>query len=118
MENIKLIFIFLVILITGCATTSQARASNHESRKNYVESHLELSLGIKQAILQGKVIEGMTKQDVFATWGEPNNTSKYEEPDEQHAEDWYYYCFFCFPAHKYVRFGMNGLVNYVSVDYK
>lgn len=116
----------LSLLLCSCATTSQAKMPNSESRKNYVEAHPDLSLEIKQAILEGKVIEGMTKEDVLATWGEPNEKYRYSEHkrsidamDEKiNDEAWYYDCFFCFTPHKFVRFGIDGIVNYVSVDYK
>jgi outer membrane protein assembly factor BamE (lipoprotein component of BamABCDE complex) len=113
------IVILLFFMIIGCATTSQAKAPNGESRKYYVETHPGLSPEIKQAILKGKVIEGMTKQDVLVTWGEPSRLLKYDEPDEEHGEHWYYdQPFYSFAPTRYVGFDINGIVNYLSKSYK
>ncbi len=126
MEKTRLIILFFALMLIGCATTSQAKMSTYESRKSYVNAQSKLSSEMKEAILKGKVIDGMTKNDVLAIWGEPNKKYKYSEhkraidaTDEKiNDEAWYYDCFFCFPPHKFVRFGVDGLVNYVSIDYK
>lgn len=120
MEKIKVIILLLfVLMIIGCATTSQAKMPNYESRKNYVETHPELYSEIKEVILKGKVIEGMTKQDVLATWGEPSRVSGYDEPEGEYGENWYYdQPVYSFASRKFVRFGVDGIVNYVSERYK
>lgn len=113
-------------MIAGCATTGQAKMPNYESRKYYVEMHSELSSEIKQAMLKGEVIEGMTKQDVVAVWGKPSKIHKYsehkrlvDETDEAtHDESWLYdQPFYSFAPRKFVRFGIDDIVNYVSVYY-
>ena len=127
MERIKLIPLLLILIITGCATASQAKMPNYNSRQEYLNNNSELSPEIKQAILKGKVIEGMTKQDVLATWGEPSRIHKYSEhkraidaTDEKiNDEAWYYdQPFYSFAPKKFVRFGIYGIVNYVNIDYK
>jgi hypothetical protein len=114
----------LSLLLCSCATTSQAKMPNYESRNSYTEMHPELSSGIKQAILEGKVIEGMIKQDVIAAWGEPSKIHKYSEHkrlvdeanEKTHDEAWYYdQPFYSFAPRKFVRFGIDGIVNYVSL---
>ncbi|MCX5697567.1 MAG: hypothetical protein NTU54_06355 [Candidatus Omnitrophica bacterium] len=118
--------ISLSLLLCGCVTTSQAKMPNYEARKSYVETHSELAVEIKQAILKGKVIEGMTKQDVLVAWGEPSKIHRYsehkrlvDETDENtHDESWLYdQPFYSFAPRKFVRFGTDGIVNYVSVYY-
>ncbi len=120
----NMMILSLSLLLCSCATTSQAKMPDYESRKNYVEIHPELSAEIKQAVLEGKVIEGMTKQDVLASWGQPGRIHKYSEHkrlvDEAdmktHDEAWYYeQPFYSFAPRKFVRFGIDGIVNYVSV---
>lgn len=121
----KIIMILsLSSLLCGCATTSQAKMPNYESRKSYVETHSELSSEIKQAILKGKVIEGMTKDEVLAAWGEPTSRHKYserkrliDEADEKINDEYWHYDqpFYSFAPRKFVRFGIDGIVNYVSV---
>lgn len=123
MNNAIIKFQMIVLLssfmIIGCATTTQAKMPDYNSRQLYVENHPELSSEIKQAILKGRVIEGMTKQDVLATWGEPSRVSGYDEPEGVYGEDWYYdQPFYSFASRKYVRFGVDGIVNYVSERYK
>lgn len=114
----------LSLLLCSCATISQAKMPNYESRNNYIAMHPELSSEIKQAILKGKVIEGMTKQDVLAAWGEPSKIHKYgehkrlvDEADENtHDESWLYdQPFYSFAPRKFVRFDIDGIVNYVSI---
>lgn len=118
--------ISLSLLLCSCATTSQAKMPNYESRKNYVEIHPGLASEIKQAILKGDVIEGMTKQDVLAAWGEPSKIHRYSEHkrlidetnENTHDENWLYdQPFYSFAPRKFVRFGIDGIVNYVSAYY-
>lgn len=114
-----MITLLLSFLIIGCATTGQAKMADAKSRQYYVDIHTGLSTDIKQAILKGKVIEGMTKEDVLATWGEPSRILPYNGSDDTYGEDWYYdQPFFSFAPKKYVRFSKSGIVNYVSIDYK
>ena len=46
-----------------------------EPRKTqqYINDHPELSERIKQYILKEKIVLGMTKEDVEASWGKPND---------------------------------------------
>lgn len=48
-----------------------------ESRQAYVDSH-RLNDSIQETILAGRVISGMTKDDVYATWGWPSETDTSE----------------------------------------
>ncbi|OGX40109.1 MAG: hypothetical protein A2984_03160 [Omnitrophica WOR_2 bacterium RIFCSPLOWO2_01_FULL_41_12] len=108
----QMISLLSVFMIIGCATVNQAtinqaKTPDYESRRRYVHvKHLKLSSQIMQAILQGRVIEGMTKKDVLATWGKPSQV---------YGEEWYYdLTINSFVLIKYVRFGINGVVNYVD----
>ena len=127
MEKNKFYCLLFMWIILGCGSTALAGMPNSASRKAHVESHPNLSSEIKQAIIKGKVIEGMTKEDVLATWGEPTEKYKYSEHkraiDENdfitHDEFWSYKPpFFSFKPKKFVRFNIYGIANYVSVDYK
>lgn len=60
-----------VLLLNGCSKTPILKPF-YSSRKAYVENHPALDYDIKQAILDGIVIRGMTKEHVLATWGKPN----------------------------------------------
>ena len=72
-DNKSLIFFSLILLFTisGCATSGPLSRPNQSFRQEYLNSHPELSPQIRQAILEGKVIKGMTKENVMASWGEP-----------------------------------------------
>lgn len=69
----KLLFIVLLImlLLIGCYT----------SREGYVTAHPELNPKIKEAIIKGKVLEGMTEDEVRASWGSPTQVVKGTEGD-------------------------------------
>ena len=73
MSFIKIVFIILLImsLLIGCSV----------SREAYVSSHPELNPTIKEAILRGEVLEGMTENEVRASWGRPNQIVKGTEGD-------------------------------------
>ena len=93
----KLVIIILLLFIfTGCATTGPLFKPSYNTRLEYINAHPELSQEIKQAILEGRVIEGMTKEDVIATWGKPDKvTFMRENKDsyfytEEWDEVWYY----------------------------
>lgn len=58
-------FLIGVILLCGCATFPSAQV-----RQTYVDSHPSLPKETRQAILEGKIRIGMTKDEVKASWGE------------------------------------------------
>ena len=127
MEKNKVFCLLIMGIILGFGSTALAGIPNSASRKAYVESHSSLSSEIKHAILKGKVIEGMTKGDVLATWGEPTIKEKYSEHERpidakdpiEHDEFWSYDSpFFSFRPRKFVQFNIYGIANYVSIDYK
>ena len=84
-----MIFLFIV---SGCAVSGPLLKPNQDHRREYVYKHPELSEEIKQAILKGKVIEGMTKKDVTAVWGDPSDilNLKYPRHYKENEEGWYY----------------------------
>jgi len=69
----KIVFIILLImsLLMGCSV----------SREAYVSAHPELNSTIKEAIIKGEVLEGMTEDEVRASWGRPNQIVKGTEGD-------------------------------------
>ena len=57
----KFLIVALLIMATfGCASTR---------RQNYVENNTWLSAEDRQRILDGKIWVGMTKDQLFASWG-------------------------------------------------
>ena len=61
--------VVLALLGAGCLSTL---SESLESRQAYVNSH-DVSEEVRLAILEGRVIEGMTMDDVYATWGFPSD---------------------------------------------
>ncbi len=51
------------------------------SREGYVSAHPELNPTIKEAILKGEVLEGMTEDEGKASWGSPSQIVKGPEGD-------------------------------------
>ena len=76
----SILFIIIgVLLLQGCANVSPITRKDNPitRRKDYVQKHPELKENIRQAILEGKVRLGMTKEQVIASWGEPYNKSTF-----------------------------------------
>jgi len=102
-NNLILLAIFLLV---GCAAGNNLTKPTHNTRQEYVNSHPQLISEIKQAILRGKVVKGMSKDDVFAAWGEPTRISA-----ETSGEGWFYdQPFISFSPKKSVSFTKDGLV--------
>lgn len=116
--QIGTLMMLVVLTITGCAAMSKPLIkSNQNSRQEHVSSHPELSEEIKQAILQAKVVEGMTKGQVVASWGKP---SKINEPftnqfGNYYGESWEYNRLLAIPI--YINFE-NGVVESISDSLK
>jgi hypothetical protein len=55
--------IISVFLLQGCVSPQQRR-------QDYVDEHPELNQSVASAILKGVISEGMTSDDVKASWGE------------------------------------------------
>ena len=109
--------------MTGCAASGPLLRPSHKLRSEYVERHLELTSEIKQAILEGKVIKGMTKEDVKASWGKPSRTvdfSTHSNPSfyDPGGEGWWYKPFpVSLEPTRFVKF-TKGIVDYTTEDYK
>jgi outer membrane protein assembly factor BamE (lipoprotein component of BamABCDE complex) len=98
MDNKRLIlsiFVIFLIFLSGCATSGPLLRPSFNSRQEYVRNHPRLSPEIKQAILEGRVIKGMTKEDVRASWGEPTRIKDFTtDPNawwyDKNSEGWWY----------------------------
>lgn len=58
-------------------------------RETYIEQSPHLDITMKDLILKGKVVEGMYKEDVFASLGKPQNRVQYTT-DFGIKEEWIY----------------------------
>ncbi len=59
------------LILVGCALPLEA---SFESRQEYVNKH-NLSGDVEEAILAGRVIVDVTREEVEATWGWPSETA-------------------------------------------
>jgi hypothetical protein len=62
------LFLVLALFLGACATPTTLT----QSREAYVKAHPDLDPKVKNAILQGGVMVGMTQDEVRASCGEPN----------------------------------------------
>ena len=104
------------LIFSGCASTPLKKPELN-IRKAYVDAHMGSAQSIREAILQAKVIEGMTYDDVEAAWGEPNviETSKDNRFLNEGEVLWQYNRLFLLPI--FVTFRNNIVVD-VYDDYK
>jgi outer membrane protein assembly factor BamE (lipoprotein component of BamABCDE complex) len=65
------LFLVLALFAGACATPTTLM----DSREAYVKAHPELDPTVKNAILEGTAVPGMTQKQVRASCGEPNLTS-------------------------------------------
>ncbi|MFH1037299.1 MAG: hypothetical protein V1789_01330 [PVC group bacterium] len=54
-----------LIVLPACVTP-------HQRRQDYVDEHPGLSGDLAKAIMEGRIAEGMTADDVRASWGDPD----------------------------------------------
>lgn len=112
---LNIIFAFIILIaISGCASTPLMKPS-YSSRQTYVDTHPHLNTEIKRAILDGRVIKGMTREDVKASWGEPNSIN-HSTSSKEWDESWSYKgaLFSLIEPSKYVTF-KNAIVIEVHV---
>lgn len=65
----RLLFLSAVIALSGCALFG---GGDEGRRYDYIEQRQgQLDPQIRAAIIDGKIMRGMTKEEVRASWGEP-----------------------------------------------
>ncbi|MCA9394705.1 MAG: hypothetical protein KC900_10905 [Candidatus Omnitrophica bacterium] len=60
-----------VMCVAGCQTSKPLHVAAKDVRTAYVRQNPQLESPVKRAIRGGRVIPGMSKDDVEASWGEP-----------------------------------------------
>lgn len=98
MNKLIISSIVLSFVLFGCAGSGPLLKPDQGSRFAYISKHPELSVDIQQAIQDGRVIKGMTKEDVEATWGKPSSIENFNaDPKawwyEKNGEGWWYKTF-------------------------
>ena len=119
MKSNFIVFVFFIVFFTGCATSPLAKP-NKTSRIKYIQVTHVVDQKIKEAIIAGKVIEGMTYDQVRAAWGEPDkvykNLNEVEPNSGMKADEQWIYRWDIFSTNKIVHF-YNGIVIWVEYDY-
>ncbi len=70
--NRYFVLITAALLAAGCQTSKPLHIAPKETRSAYVRENPDLESHVRRAIKSGRVIPGMTKDDVEASWGEPH----------------------------------------------
>ena len=79
----RLILAVVILVVSACALTPDYH------RVKYCDEHSELKDNVRRAILEGRIIIGMTKSQVLAACGTPLNR-KQAKDDSDSSEVWYY----------------------------
>ena len=83
MKTKILSLMFCGFFLGGCV---DYRAKVSGRRQTYVDSHPDLPVQIRRTILNGQLALGMTREEVIASYGFPNNVDKGDyifDADEQ-----------------------------------
>lgn len=99
------VFILLVSVFSGCASRSSISLASEKKlyftsqtsekkkaarRKEFVNRHPEWTEQVRQAVLVGNVLEGMTTDQVLASYGKPLEILKTPENSGRDHELWIY----------------------------
>lgn len=82
----KLLVVLLYLGLAGCASTPMLNRPPVNERMVYVQTQ-SVEPDIKNAIIHGLVIKGMTREDVLTSWGKP--IRKFGR-DNTGLEEWQY----------------------------
>ena len=106
----------VVMIFSSCASTPLMKPGLN-NRTAYIDNHPYLDQSIREAIVKGKVIKGMSFDDVRATWGEPDEigTSESSKFLSKGEVVWQYNRLFVVPI--FVHF-LEGTVVDIHDDYK
>lgn len=69
----KSILALLLVFAYGCASIDKSThyvKTDEKSRMDYLNNHPELNGIIKDAIREGRIVKGMTREQAFAAYGE------------------------------------------------
>ena len=75
--TLVLIALVIGVLIAGCTVTDKAAMR----RGLYVDEHPELSEAMAEALVNGRVMVGMTQEMVQVAWGKPGRIEPVKEED-------------------------------------
>ena len=110
--------ILVVIVIASSPSRAETEevspaepVSQESIRKAYVAGHPELNEQTKQAILNGEILIGMTKEQLIASWGDPLEINTIRTAKKQGREE------FVYPDNQYVYIE-DGMVTEIRISIK
>ena len=83
----RVISILLLLFLTGCGLVYQ-KGIEEEGRK-FVEKYPGHIWAIERAIKDGRIVPGMTKDEVILSWGKPNRKEE-TQIGNYYYEKWVY----------------------------
>jgi hypothetical protein len=82
-----LISVLLITILAGaCASTTTSK----QTKETYVKAHPALNQNIKEAMLKGEAVVGMTTEQVMISCGSPNLISSKRDERGQYYSLWSY----------------------------
>ena len=103
--------LLILMIFLSCTLPPTAQ----ERRNKYLKSHPNFSWEVKNDIREGKVSIGMTKEQVRASWGAPDDINK-TITEHSYQEQWVYNELrngISFPE-RYVYFDRSGIVTTIQ----
>lgn len=85
-KRMGIAILLLSALLSACATP----ATLAQSREAYVQAHPELSPQVKEAILRGEAVAGMTPEQVTVSCGSPNLVTQEKDKGGKYCSLWGY----------------------------
>lgn len=88
----KKLLIILLLPLFGCASVSSLIENSEAyatkaTRTKYIQEHPDTPKDIQTFILDGKITQGMTKEQVRASWGKPSQVMT----SSQGVDSWSYH---------------------------
>lgn len=76
----------IAVVLSACATP----ATVTQNREAYVQAHPELNSKVKEAILRGEAVAGMTPEQVTVSCGSPNLVTSEKDKRGKYCSLWGY----------------------------
>ena len=71
----KILFLIIIMFMTGCVHKFDVQKAN-----TYLMLHSYRPVNIQEALLEGRVVEGMNEEEVFICLGKPNAIMTVKNP--------------------------------------
>ena len=74
--------ILALVVVLGCGYVTPWEQgellewAKQERRESYVRGHSEIGADVRSAVLRGRLVMGMTRDGVYASWGPPGDVNR------------------------------------------